>query len=99
MLQSRARATNSSRPGRTPPLTAALNARPRSSMLGSPAQVGTEAAEEATVFARVAGARPFLLHDQQQRVAIAVVIGSPDPLALPGGVTLAPALLAAAGPE
>ena len=47
----------------------------------------------------MAGAGALLLDHEQQGVAVAVVVGGPHPLAVAGGVALAPALLAASGPE
>src|SRR5690606_4091521 len=57
-----------------------------------------EAAEEARVVAGVAGAATFLLDLEQQRVAVAVVVGLAHVLRLAAGVALAPQLLAAAAP-
>src|SRR4029077_16941057 len=55
--------------------------------------------EEAAVLAGVAGAPAFLLDDEEQRVAVAVVVGLAEPLSVTGGVALAPELGAAPAPE
>src|SRR5262245_19539261 len=59
---------------------------------------GTEGPEEARPLAGVAGAAALLLHDEQERVGVAVVVGLAQPLAVAGGVALAPQLLSAAAP-
>src|SRR5438552_11894171 len=59
----------------------------------------TERAEEAAVRTGVARALALLLDDEQQRVAVAVVVRLPHPLAIAGRVTLGPALLARPAPE
>src|SRR5687767_14936980 len=65
-----------------------------SSLLGR--SIGTERPEEARLGAGVAGAGALLLDHEQQRVAVAVVVGLADPLAVAGGVPLRPPLLAGA---
>src|SRR5262245_2430184 len=59
---------------------------------------GAEAAKEARALAGVARAAPLLLDDEEQRVAVTVVVGLAQPLAVARGVALAPQLLAAAAP-
>src|SRR4051794_31580563 len=61
--------------------------------------LGPEAPEETRVLAGVARAAAFLLDDEEQHVAVAVVVGVADVLAVAGRVALAPYLLAAARPE
>ena len=51
---------------------------------------GAEGPEEARVRAGVAGALALLFDHEQQRVAVAVVVGLADELAVAGGVALAP---------
>src|SRR6202042_688172 len=58
-----------------------------------------EGAVEAGALAGVAGAAALLLDDEEQGVTVTVVEGGPHPLTVAGGVSLAPALLPAAGPE
>src|SRR6478609_10701322 len=67
-------------------------------MLTARRSVVAEAAEEAGVVAGVAGAAALLLHLEQQRVAVAVVVGLADVLGLAAGVALAPQLLTTAAP-
>src|SRR5438874_4005949 len=59
----------------------------KSALLGR----STERPEEAAALAGVAGALPFLLDDEQQRVAVAVVVRLAEPLAVARRVSLAPA--------
>src|SRR5512144_84704 len=61
--------------------------------------LGPEGPEEAGVVAGVAGALALLLDHEQQGVAVAVVRGAADVLAIAGGLALAPVLLARAAPE
>src|SRR5687767_13670201 len=58
----------------------------------------TECAMEAAVIAGVAGAAALLLHHEQERVAVAVVPGLAEPLAVAGGGSLDPDLLAGPAP-
>ena len=62
-----------------------------SSPAGSDHAHGPEAPEEAGVLAGVAGAVALLLDDEQQRVAVAVVVRRPHPLAVARRLALAPA--------
>ncbi len=80
-----ARARNSSRVGR-------ITSRCRGG-------AGPEGPEEAGPGAGVAGPPALLLDDQEQGVAVAVVVRLADPLAVARGLALAPVLLAAAAPE
>src|SRR5947208_5985355 len=66
-----------------------------SSLLGR----STEGPEEARVRAGVARPPAFLLDDEQQGVAVAVVVGLPYPLAVARRLPLAPPLLPGAAPE
>ena len=61
--------------------------------------LGPEGPEEAGVVAGVAGAGALLLDHEQQRVAVAVVGGLADVLAVARGLALAPLLLAGPAPE
>src|SRR4051812_16712113 len=61
--------------------------------------VGAEGPVEARVLPRVTGARAFLLDDEQDDVAVAVVVRLADPLAVARAVALAPHLLARPAPE
>src|SRR5262245_59114712 len=90
---SRASARKSSRDGCTEPT--AISA-PRSYAARCCAR--TEAAEEARVLAGVTRAAPLLFDDEEQRVAVAVVVRLADPLAVAGRVALAPQLLTTAAP-
>src|SRR5579864_5080953 len=58
-----------------------------------------ERAVEAAVGPGVAGTLAVLVDDEQHHVAVTVVVGLADPLAIAGGVALGPPLLAAAAPE
>src|SRR5437588_845285 len=58
-----------------------------------------EGAEEARALARVARAPALLLDDDQQGVAVAVVVGPAQPLPIARGLPLAPVLLAGTAPE
>ena len=55
--------------------------------------------EEAAVRPRVAGAGALLLHHEEERIPVAVVVGGPDPLTVARRISLAPTGLPAAGPE
>src|SRR3546814_15658346 len=59
----------------------------------------TEGPIEAGALTGVAGALSLLLDDEQQRVAVAVVVGLAHELAVARRVALAPHLLTAARPE
>src|SRR5439155_4496154 len=59
----------------------------------------TERAEEAAVRTGVARALALLLDDEEQRVAVAVVVRLPHPLAIARRVALGPPLLARPAPE
>src|SRR5437879_2769500 len=68
-----------------------------SSLLGR--SIGAERPEEARLGARVARAGAFLLDDEEQRVAVAVVVRLADPLPIARRVALRPPLLAGPAPE
>src|SRR6266545_6042697 len=67
----------------------------KSSLLGR----STERPEEARALSGVAGAATLLLHDEEEHIAIAVVVRLADVLAIARGLSLAPVLLAGTAPE
>src|SRR4051812_15174927 len=94
---SRASATNSSRDNPTPLMCCSPIAPPAASDRagGGPAAEGPE---EAAALAGVTSAPPFLLHDEEQGVDVAVVEGVTHVLAVTRRLALAPVLLAAPAP-
>src|SRR5687768_3040416 len=89
----------SARTSRQTGTTECSRARARKSSLLGRSIAGAEGAEEARAGAGVARPSALLLDDEQERVAVTVVVRLAHPLAVSGGVALGPPFLPGTAPE